>query len=184
MTSGPSMLSHYIHCVLGIMSLFRIRQVTIPRDGVVASCEGFDQYIVIIDGSRRLTRRNRKFLRRFEPFDPSGVSHRGKDQVVVSRKTDNTGQRLTEENPSRVLPVYPRVEETIDRSPSRALVRTETREETMPEIDRSSFGESIEPEIREVPVTESTGPVVSPPRRSTRSNKGQTNRFKDYETNF
>ena len=154
------------------------------KRGVVASCEGFDQYIVIIDGSRRLTRRNRKFLRRFEPFDPSGVSHRGKDQVVVSRKTDNTGQRLTEENPSRVLPVYPRVEETIDRSPSRALVRTETREETLPEIDRSSFGESIEPEVREVPVTESTGPVVSPPRRSTRSNKGQTNRFKDYETNF
>ena len=63
-------------------------------------------------------------------------------------------------------------------------MQTETREETMPEIDRSSFGESIEPEIREVPVTECTGPVVSPPRRSTRTNKGQTNRFKDYETNF
>ena len=72
----------------------------------------------------------------------------------------------------------------IPESPSRALAETEAREEWMPSSDRSSFRESIEPEIREVPVTESTGPVVSPPRRSTRSNKGQTNRFKDYETNF
>ena len=78
------------------------------KRGVVASYEGFDQYIVIIDGSRRLTKCNRKFLRHFEPFDPSGVTHRGKDQVV-SRHTDNTVQRLTEGNPSRVLPVYPRV---------------------------------------------------------------------------
>jgi len=43
------------------------------KRGVVASCEGFDQYIVVVDGSRRLTGRNRKFLRRcFERFDPTG----------------------------------------------------------------------------------------------------------------
>ena len=30
-----------------------------------------DQYIVRVDGSRRLTKRNRKFLRKFEKYEPS-----------------------------------------------------------------------------------------------------------------
>ena len=80
-----------------------------------------------------------------------------------------------------MLPTYSRVQDRTDQSPSRALPETESRE-LLPEYDRSSFWESIEPEIREVPDTESTSPVMSPPRRSTRSNK--TNKFKDYETNF
>ena len=123
-------------------------------------------------------------MRPFEPFDPSGVTHRGKDQVV-SRQTDNTGQKLTEENPSRVFPAYPRVEETMDLSPKRALLQTETREETMPEIDRSAIRESFEPESRRITETEiSQSPIVNSPRRSTRSTRGQTSRFKDYETDF
>ena len=159
------------------------------KRGVVASCEGFDQYVVIVDGSRRLTRRNRKFLRRFEPFDPTGLSHKRKDKEE-SRQADNARQNVTEkvsrenlvrENPTEVLPTYSR--DRTDQSPTRILPETESRE-LLPGQDRSSFWESIEPEIREVPNTESTSPVVSPPRRSTRSNKGQTSRFKDYETNF
>ena len=163
------------------------------KRGVVASCEGFDQYVVIVDGSRRLTRRNRKFLRRFEPFDPTGLSHRRKDKEE-SRQAENIRQDLTEnvsseyrtrENPPQVLPTYSRVQDRTDLSPSRALAETEAREEWMPSSDRSSFRESIEPEIREAPNTEcSQSPVESPLRRSNRSNKGQTNKFKDYETNF
>ena len=84
-----------------------------------------------------------------------------------------------------MLPTYYRVQDRTDGSPSGALAETETRDEWMPGRDRSSFRESIEPEIREVPDTESTqSPVVNPPRRSNRSNKGQTNKFKDYETDF
>ena len=51
------------------------------KRGVIASCEGFDQYIVIVDGSRRLTKRNRKFLRRFEPYEPVGMTRKG-DSIV------------------------------------------------------------------------------------------------------
>ena len=39
------------------------------NQGVIASCEVFVQNVVIVDGQRRLTRKNRKFLRRFEPYD-------------------------------------------------------------------------------------------------------------------
>ena len=40
------------------------------KRGTIVKCEGFDQYQVMIDGSRRLTRRNRKYLRMFTPFQP------------------------------------------------------------------------------------------------------------------
>ena len=40
------------------------------KRGTVVKCEGFDQYQVMIDGSRRLTRRNRKYLRMFTPYRP------------------------------------------------------------------------------------------------------------------
>ena len=35
--------------------------------------EGFDQYQVMVDRSRRLTRRNRRYLRLFTPFQPDMV---------------------------------------------------------------------------------------------------------------
>ena len=38
------------------------------RRGMVMKEEGHDQYQVLIDGSRRLTKRNRKFLKLFTPF--------------------------------------------------------------------------------------------------------------------
>ena len=74
-----------------------------------------------------------------------------------------------------MLPTYSRVQDRTDQSPSIPLPETESIE-LLPVKDRSSFLESIEPEIREVPDTESTSPVGSPPRRSNQSNKGQTNR--------
>ena len=40
------------------------------KRGTIVKCEGFDQYQLMIDGSRRLTRRNRKYLRMFTPFQP------------------------------------------------------------------------------------------------------------------
>jgi hypothetical protein len=40
------------------------------KRGTIIKCEGFDQYQLMLDGSRRLTRRNRKYLRLFTPFQP------------------------------------------------------------------------------------------------------------------
>ena len=38
------------------------------KTGVVMECDKFDQYVVKMDGTGRLTRRNRKFLRRLTPL--------------------------------------------------------------------------------------------------------------------
>ena len=152
----------------------------------MASCEGFDQYIIVIDGSRRLTRRNRKFLRRFEPYDPTGRAHRGNNKETTTQ-ANNTEQTLPDNNLDRsrvVRSPSPVVQERISGSPSRALVQREARMETVP-VDRSPLRESVEPElIRDAGTEVLENPVINSPRRSTRSNKGQTSRFKDYETDF
>ena len=44
------------------------------KRGQVVEVKGYDQYIVRVDGSRRLTRRNRKFLRKFEQYKPDGMN--------------------------------------------------------------------------------------------------------------
>ena len=162
------------------------------KRGVVASCEGFDQYIVVVDGSRRLTRRNRKFLRRFEPFDPTGRAHRG-NVKDTPRDANNSERKLTSDNldrskvngnPSQVTIGSPGVQERNNHSPSSPLVQTEERMEP-PQVDRSCQRETIEPEVIEMPATERMeNPVLISPRRSNRSNKGQTSRFRDYETKF
>jgi hypothetical protein len=50
------------------------------KRGVIMKCEGYDQYQVMVDGSRRLTRRNRKFLRPFTPYKP--------DRMVINTSAD------------------------------------------------------------------------------------------------
>ena len=45
------------------------------KRGSIVKCEGFDQYQLMIDGSRRLTRRNRRFLRLSTLLTPGMVVH-------------------------------------------------------------------------------------------------------------
>ena len=42
------------------------------RRGRVVKVNGFDEYTVKLEGSRRLMIRNRKFLRKFNPYTPPG----------------------------------------------------------------------------------------------------------------
>lgn len=42
------------------------------KTGVIIEVLQFDQYLVKVDGTGRVTRRNRKFLRKFHPFNPKG----------------------------------------------------------------------------------------------------------------
>merc|ERR1711888_247692 len=44
------------------------------KRGQVVEVKSYDQYIIRVDGSRRLTRRNRKFLRKFEQYKPDGMN--------------------------------------------------------------------------------------------------------------
>ena len=40
------------------------------RRGRVVKVNGFDQYTIKVDGSRRLMIRNREYLRKFNPYNP------------------------------------------------------------------------------------------------------------------
>jgi hypothetical protein len=41
------------------------------KRGTIMKAEGFDQYQVMVDGSRRLTRWNKRYLRLFTHFQPN-----------------------------------------------------------------------------------------------------------------
>ena len=40
------------------------------KTGLVIEVRQFDQYVMCVDGSSRVTLRNRKFLRKYEPVNP------------------------------------------------------------------------------------------------------------------
>ena len=80
------------------------------RTGQVVQVGDHDQYIVRVDGSRRLTKRNRKFLRKFEKYEPSLSSpirevpstghvmrERPADRVSIERPADHTSQTHREQ---------------------------------------------------------------------------------------
>ena len=64
------------------------------------NAEDFDQYQVMVNGSRRLTRRNRRYLRLFTPFQPNmtvpcrtgGTSDEGSQLKFDGIRTSNSQQ--------------------------------------------------------------------------------------------
>ena len=68
--------------------------------------EGFDKYQIMIDGSRRLTRRNRRYLRLFTPFQPRNqlsfsviITSGKRDKLRFNAiKTSNSQQCLSVKN--------------------------------------------------------------------------------------
>ena len=78
------------------------------RTGVIMQVGEHDQYIVRMDGSRRLTLRNRRYLRKIKPYDsrlfgtdPPSVSYNpvhttvlGKEVVESTKSFEKTPQRL------------------------------------------------------------------------------------------
>ena len=77
------------------------------RSGVVLEVENYDQYRVKVDGSGRVTIRNRRFLRRVTPYQPQQPVHRaqvqtepeeelrqpGSQQVPVDRAVDRVARK-------------------------------------------------------------------------------------------
>jgi hypothetical protein len=59
-------------------------------------CEGYDQYQLMLDGSRRLTRRNRKFLRPFTPYKP--------DRMVINPSADAQVRQVPGNVQQKVVP--------------------------------------------------------------------------------
>ena len=77
------------------------------KRGVVLKVEGNDQYQVLIDGSRRLTRRNRKFLKLFTPFKP-GMSGPTYQEPAYQVQPEEPAQVASPPRPAREEAVRPR----------------------------------------------------------------------------
>ena len=150
------------------------------KRGVVISSEGYDQYLVRVDGSRHVTRRNRKFLKPFEPYrPPDSVVHvkqpvGGEGEIVSDTAADS-------ESPVSVVPSQP-----TDCS-SHAVGGSDGS--VAPALD--SPGPQDDLVVRSGPVGEATSgraerAVDRPPspegmlRRSNRAGRGTTTRFQDY----
>ena len=56
------------------------------RSGVIVMCMDYDQYIVKVHGSNRLTKRNRRFLRAYDPPTGQGLVVPSPDQTVSLNK--------------------------------------------------------------------------------------------------
>ena len=179
------------------------------RSGQVVKVNGFDQYTVKLEGSRRLTIRNRKFLRKFNPYTPPGWT----------KQTDAAGPATSPpRTPTPDAPPRPPSPPAVPRSVSPPAVEPpaihcgyayqplsaipvgtnqwRTVEDVLdwaiptwvedPQLqgDQGRDVEAPNPPVHEPPPAQPAdqrphGPET-PPRRSSRKNKGQTTKFQDY----
>jgi hypothetical protein len=73
--------------------------------GVVVEVRQFDQYVIRVDGSGRVTLRNRRFLRKYEPYNPR-------------RQVQSVGPDLTLWRAQSSTPVYPTLTSPNTTAPS------------------------------------------------------------------
>ena len=175
------------------------------KRGKVVEVKEFDQYVVMVDGSRRVTLRNRRYLRKYTPFQckpfsansvPDYIPHVGGDAAQVrvapgaegvnAGNVDDTGQAVGRDGHVPLQPTYAQVV----ANPSRAIVTPALREEPAPALNRvfgpdmesgngraaTQSGQASSPGM-DVGVNKNETPV----RRSSRANKGKTKQFIDYE---
>jgi hypothetical protein len=73
------------------------------KRGTIVKSEGFDQYQVMIDGSRRLTIRNRSYLRLFTPFGPNmTLTSRPAEAIKTTATVPANRKTLRQEGPVEV----------------------------------------------------------------------------------
>ena len=189
------------------------------KRGKVVEIKGFDQYRVMLEGSRRITLRNRKFLRKFSPFlaRPFAAPLVTVPNVsVVENKLPVTSKGLpTPAQPEMTVghhevggdAIHGPVQGEVDRGlgadgrdrvplPAVALPTTvvidspgkpagevpDTTTTSQPATPTSEItvSHANREETTEPRVLGSAVKVV-PVRRSSRSTKGKTNRYDDYE---
>ena len=68
---------------------------------------GFDQYTIKVDGSRRLTKRNRKFLRKFNPYIPPGWAQQADEAGLPTPPLPTTPTAGPPATPPPMMPVSP-----------------------------------------------------------------------------
>jgi hypothetical protein len=188
------------------------------KRGRIVKVLPFDQFEVMVDGSRRLTLRNRKHLRKFSPINGSYTPSRGSTHTPVwpaqhsitpvdsTTLADNatpltdqqrykvdtppcpnfnqdacirTGQLHAPETvPERTETTSPGDVEPISTLPTPASPQPRQPEPPRTEEKEANVPASTFKEAKPHPLA--TSDTQSRPRRSTRSNKGVTSKYRDF----
>ena len=174
------------------------------KRGVVVESEGNDQYKVRLDGSRRVTLRNRRYLRKFQPFHTghviSDVPENKKEYPDIScAKFESKKFNMAEKSDS---PVQHSTVITGDDDVGDHRLGSQREQQheghsvgqggvelSEGEVDNNVTDEhSPQPntqrqEAQQSENTANTVPTDGSPslRRSTRAGRGQTTRFDDFE---
>ena len=150
------------------------------RRGVIVSDEGYDQYLVRVDGSRRVTRRNRKFLKPFVPYKPSDSIHfdnpgRGGGDIRTSDSSIHVPL------PNVTPTVVPRDITSCDNAGEPVIgLGSQVESENLAEYPKSPRREASDQTVKPVDRQSPPSPVTPVSRRSTRAGRGTTSRFDEY----
>ena len=174
------------------------------KRGTVMKCEGFDQYQVMVDGSRRLTRRNRKFLRMFTPYS----SEFNNPQIAENMKPA-VARPVKKQQSGVVLPGHVQHQQQVQVQPPQQPVHQQ--QETVPQgALQDQYGGFVRNRLEDCPRQGDVrdllewaiparpgagdqdrgdqGLVSGPeddqeaqePRRSSREGRGQTSKYEDF----
>ena len=159
------------------------------RTGVIVDCKEFDQYIVKVHGSNRLTLRNRRFIRPYDP--PAGLGKQFGFPSDLQNTDMNKGagkQRKSTEDVHVPVPVNETLgpQELSQRNvdPRSDEVSSDMQDQVHYDDGQADAGtQGGQAATGPRPVTAQGQVGLQPPaevRRSGRSNKGETSRFKDF----
>ena len=145
------------------------------RSGIVVESSGHDQYRVKVDGSGRLTSRNRRFLRAYTPATPSieltpTVPHSSPSTVHASAPPPPPPHRLVAEGPHPSTPPPP-CQENLP-PPSQAPAPSDVSSDA-PTAPSSGTAPTLEPPVTQAMVPEpfSIPPASARPCRERRPPK-------------
>ena len=148
------------------------------KRGKVVRVMGHDQYQVMVAGSRRVTLRNRRYLKTFKVFEPRPFV--SLPSVREHGLTDEPGK---EDHGIRVRKEYDGTQ--LEHAGGELVPPPVSGGQVPVAEDRDLHLENHQGEVHNVPVPSDPvavdeEPVVTPLRRSGRTTKGVTSRFKDF----
>ena len=136
--------------------------------GIVVEVRQFDQYVVRVDGSGRVTLRNRRFLRKYEPFHPRRQAQRNNDPDLPPLKAIPAALPCPE---VQQRPRTPDAEQTVPSPPSTPANASMPRCQTPPEPGSNNTPHDEGNNYEDTPGIPATESDAQTPRRSSRAVK-------------